>query len=207
MIFTDEMLYVAFRAAFVFTLDCMLRESLEQQHSAKMGSGFLDVYPVLQGTAPQIQLECLLDTWDHLNRDESRMTQIDAFVVNAAWEALARTEGQESRKALASVWRGPIKLKTEADHWVTSKARALQLTMDESTSSQLRQLSEDLNDRVMLPGGIHRQAATAMTNDLLAVVGRWTASQTIILESRGLLTQDEQDILRAFFEEQPGLLR
>ena len=71
MSFTDEMLYAAFRAAFVLTLDCMLRESLDRQQMRRQASGFLDVYPVLQGTAPQIQLECLLQTWDHLQQAES----------------------------------------------------------------------------------------------------------------------------------------
>ncbi|HRA88386.1 MAG TPA: hypothetical protein PK992_09955 [Planctomycetaceae bacterium] len=207
MFLTDEMLYAAFRAAFVHTLDCMLRETLEQQHSSKRGSGFLDVYPVLQGAAPQIQLECLLDTWDHLNRGESRMTRLNTCVVNAALESLAKMAGQESQITLASVWRGPVHLNTGADHWVISKVRALQLAMDESTSSQLEGLSEHLSDRGISPCGIHGRETKGSTDDLLAIVGRWTASKTIMLESQGLLTQDEQDILRVFFEEQPGLLR
>ncbi len=40
--------------------------------------------------------------------------------------------------------------------------------------------------------------------ELLDLVGRWVARKDLILGSEGLLTQDEQDILRAFFEEHPG---
>jgi hypothetical protein len=44
-------------------------------------------------------------------------------------------------------------------------------------------------------------------DELLSLVGRWTANKDLILESQGLLTVDESDILRAFFEEHPGLGR
>jgi hypothetical protein len=43
--------------------------------------------------------------------------------------------------------------------------------------------------------------------ELLDMVGRWVAQKDLILGSEGLLTRDEQDILRAFFEEHPGLAR
>ena len=40
MSFTDEIHYAAFRAAFVLTLDCMLRESLALQHAVARPGGF-----------------------------------------------------------------------------------------------------------------------------------------------------------------------
>ena len=45
------------------------------------------------------------------------------------------------------------------------------------------------------------------SDDMISIVGRWTASAAVILGSKGLLTDDEQDLLRIFFEEQTGLLR
>ena len=207
MSFSDEMLYAAFRAAFVVTLDCMLRESLDQQHTAARASGFLDVYPVLRGTAPQIQLECLLGTWDHVYRGENQLSRLDACVMDAACDTLARTGEQESRTTLASVWRGPLTLKTAPDHWVTSKIRVLQLAMDESHADELAQLGHALNDRGTSPHELRPLETSAPMDDLLTIVGRWTASKVILLESRGLLTEAEEDILRIFFEEQPGLLR
>jgi hypothetical protein len=41
----------------------------------------------------------------------------------------------------------------------------------------------------------------------MGLVGRWQAQKSVLLGTEGLLTQDEQDILRAFFEEHPGLVR
>lgn len=207
MLFTDEMSYAAFRAAFVLTLDCMLREALDRQPAAAGGGGFLDVYPVLQGTAPQIQLECLLETWDHLHRSEMDLTPLDHCVVNAAYEALAKMGELTTCSMLAIVWKGPKLIATSCDHWVTSKVRALQLTMDEKTSNELVRLEDRLDDHspTSVPfSGFGKQGPSV---DLISVVGRWTASSAVVLGSTGLLTEDEQDILRIFFEEQSGLLR
>jgi hypothetical protein len=42
--------------------------------------------------------------------------------------------------------------------------------------------------------------------DLLDFVGRWRASRETLLNSSGLLNENEQDMIRAFFEEHPQLL-
>jgi hypothetical protein len=64
------------------------------------------------------------------------------------------------------------------------------------------------------PDGQARTSPSASPNEpdsaqqeLLDLVGRWVAQRDVILGSKGLLTQDEQDLLRAFFEEHPGLVR
>ncbi|MEJ7595889.1 MAG: hypothetical protein WKF77_30625 [Planctomycetaceae bacterium] len=207
MSFTDEMHYAAFRAAFVLTLDCMLRESLDHQNAVARPGGFLDVYPVLQGTAPQIQLECLLSTWDHLQSGETTLTQFDHGVMNAAFETLAKMGEMKTRSTLASVWKGPKLIATACDHWVTSKVRALQLTLDEKTTSELIRLAGTLDDHMSGSATISRTGTQEPCEELLTVVARWKASGEVILGSKGLLTEDEQDILRIFFEEQSGLLR
>ena len=207
MLFTDEMSYAAFRAAFVLTLDCLLREALDRQHAVAGGGGFLDIYPVLQGTAPQIQLECLLETWDHLHQSEMELTLLDYCVVNAACEALAKMGELTTCSMLASVWKGPKSIATSCDHWVTSKVRALQLTMDEETLNELVRLEDRLDDHCPASGPCSGVGKQRLPVDLISVVGRWTASRAVVLGSIGLLTEDEQDILRIFFEEQSGLLR
>ena len=201
------MLYAAFRAAFVATLDCMLRESLDRQQMLAKSTGFLDVYPILQGTAPQIQLECLLQTWDHLQQGESSLTDFDHCVVHAAYETLARMGELTTRPALSRVWNGPHTIVTASDHWVMSKVRTLQVTADEKLTEKKIQLEAELNDCPPVSGILMTEYAQTASDDVVSIVGRWTASAAVIFSSKGLLTDDEQDLLRIFFEEQTGLLR
>ena len=207
MSFPDEMLYAAFRAAFVVTLDCMLRESLDRHHLAAKTSGFLDVYPVLKGTAPQIQLECLLSTWEHLQQTGSGLSSFDNCVINAAYEALAKMGELTTRPSLSNVWKGPVEMVTAADHWVASKVRAVQLLTDEKSARELAQMEAELADERAVPGSNTGSCSQKTVDELIFIVGRWTASAAIVLGSKKLLTDDEQDLLRAFFEEQTGLLR
>lgn len=203
----DEMLYTAFRAAFVLTLDCMLRESLEPRDAVNRSSGFLDVYPVLQGTAPQIQLECLLQTWDRLHRDEYELSPLDHCVIYAGYEALAKMGEMAARPGLSGVWRGPKSIQTASDTWVTSKVRMIQLTMDEQSVNQILRMEKKLDDRRPVFQVFSASEPCHSNCDLTEIVGRWAASGNIIFGSTGLLTNEEQDILRIFFEEQSGLLR
>jgi hypothetical protein len=207
MSFSDEMLYAAFRAAFVVTLDCMLRESLDRHHLAAKTSGFLDVYPVLKGTAPQIQLECLLSTWEHLQQTGSGLSSFDNCVINAAYEALAMMGELTTRPSLSNVWKGPVVMVTAADHWVASKVRAVQLLTDEKSARELAHMEAELADERDVPGSSTGSCSQKTVDDMISIVGRWTASAAIVLGSKKLLTEDEQDLLRVFFEEQTGLLR
>jgi len=203
----DEMLYAAFRAAFVMTLDCLLRESLDREKSTGNPGGFLDVFPVLQGTAPQIQLECLFQTWDRLDQQTTNFWPLDHCVVHAGYEALAKMGQMSARPNLKSAWKGPSPLATTNDHWVTSKARVRQLALDEKTSSLVMRIQDKLNDQQPSEAAFSGSEQADSHDDLTDLVGRWTASQDIILGSVGLLTPEEQDLLRIFFEEQSGLLR
>ena len=207
MPFNDEMLYAAFRAAFVVTLDCLLRESLDRQHSTAIPGGFLDIYPVLQGTAPQIQLECLLQTWDHLNRQEIELTALEHCVVNAGYEALAKMGQMAARPNLTTAWKGPRSIDTASDHWVTSKARVRQLAMDEKTDGMIRRIAGKLDDHHATMPMFFEPEPPSSCGDPTEIVGRWIASKEIVFGSNGLLTNEEQDLLRIFFEEQSGLLR
>ncbi len=203
----DEMLYAALRAAFVLTLDCLLRESLDRDKSTANPSGFLDVFPVLQGTAPQIQLECLFQTWSRLDQPERDFSTLDHCVIHAGYEALARMGQMSARPNLKSAWNGPLPLTTSNDHWVTSKARLRQLALDEETSAIVTQIQHKMNDRQPSEAAFSLAANAYPVYEIEDIVGRWLASRTILLGSVGLLTHEEQDLLRIFFEEQSGLLR
>ena len=203
----DEMLYAAFRAAFVLTLDCLLRESLDREKSTTNPGGFLDVFPVLQGTAPQIQLEYLFKTWSRLDQRETEFSTLDHCVVHAGYEALAKMGQMSARPNLKSAWKGPIALTTSNDHWVTSKARIRQLDMDERTSSLVTQVQDKLDDIQPCKTAFSGAEQAYSDEDITEIVGRWTAYRDVIFGSVGLLTNEEQDLLRIFFEEQSGLLR
>ncbi len=207
MSFTDEMLYAAFRAAFVSTLDCMLRETLDRPQVAPTATGFLDVYPVLQGTAPQIQLECLLQTWEHIQYTRPSLSPFENCVVNAAYEALAMMGERTTRPTLSDVWKGPRTMVTASDHWVTSKVRAVQLLTEGKIVDELARMGARLDDYHPVSTTFSNSETLMSSDDMISVVGRWTASAAVIFGSKGLLTDDEQDLLRVFFEEQPGLLR
>jgi hypothetical protein len=207
MSFCDEMLYAAFRAGFVITLDSMLRESLDRQHELGRVSGFLDLYPILRGTAPQIQLECLLQTWDHIQQGEGALTRFDDCVISAAYDALANMGELTTRPTLSRVWNGPHSMVTASDHWVTSKVRTLKLVANEKTVSQHLRLETPLDERRPALQAFFVEEPQSVSDEMISIVGRWTASAVVVLGSKGLLTDDEQDILRIFFEEQTGLLR
>lgn len=203
----NEIHYAAFRAAFVLTLDCMLREALNHPHAVARPGGFLDIYPLLRGTAPQIQLECLLRTWDHLQAGETPLTPFDHSVTNAACEALAKMGELTTRPTLNSVWKGPKLMATTCDHWLTSKVRVLQLTLDEKTSGELVRLEDRLDDHNPDSTTFSRSETRGPSEELFSLVGCWRASAEVVLGSKGLLTEEEQDLLRVFFKEQSGLLR
>ncbi len=203
----DEMLYAAFRAAFVMTLDCLLRESLDREKSTANPGGFLDVFPVLQGTAPQIQLECLFQTWDRLDRQTTEFSHLDHCVVHAGYDALAKMGQMSARPNLTSAWKGPNSQATTNDHWVTSKARVRQLALDEKISRQIMRMQDKMNDHQPYEAAFSGAEQADCNDDITDIVGRWIASRDIILGSVGLLTHEEQDLLRIFFEEQSGLLR
>ena len=81
----------AFRAAFVTTLDCLLRYALDPSAADERPVGIFDCFPMLNAVAPQIQLECLLRTWSRRNRELPDSADVlDDCVLYAACESLAR---------------------------------------------------------------------------------------------------------------------
>ena len=93
------------------------------------------------------------------------------------------------------------------DHWVTSKARARQLALDEKMDNLVVQIENKMNDQLASEAVFSGLEQTSPKVEISDIVGRWTASREIVLGSVGLLTDEEQDLLRIFFEEQSGLLR
>ncbi len=203
-----ELHYAAFRAAFLTTLDCLLRDSLEPSKSVDDSCGFLDRIPFLSSTAPQIQLECLFRTW-HRPADQLP-TLIDQCVIYAATEMLAELCKAENQPLLAMIWQGPRTLQTAPDMWLLSKIRAFQVMFPTVAAIALPcRFTEVRTEQRM-------QAMTScdMTEDrsyerdmegLIRLLGRWRMNREVLVNTGDLLTSEEQDILRAFFEEHPRL--
>ncbi|MCA9035665.1 MAG: hypothetical protein KDA91_11075 [Planctomycetaceae bacterium] len=231
-----ELHYVAFRAAFLITLDSLIAEylrpgelrpddmnqddiydSLHQQddsilwvnHSATTDNyGFLDVIPLLRGTALQVQLQQLLETWKLMQQPDRPdiLPLKNRIVILAATEQMATITQSSENSLLKRVWAGPRALNLPCDIWLHSKIRCIQSMNLELAghpghlhfpSCATSKLSESLAN---LCGEDHE------AEELLEIVGGWTLDRAALADLDGLLSQEEFELLTAFFEEQPGLL-
>ncbi len=197
----------AFRAAFVTTLDSLLRYALDPSAVYERPVGIFDCFPMLNAVAPQIQLECLLRTWSRRNRELPDSADVlDDCVLHAACEALARVSTDKNTTLLNVVLNGPRTMTVAASQWLCSQARCLQVAGPEPLRPAfLWELAEI--DEPFLRCRTECAADSASDRDeLLNLVGRWVADREVVLGSHGLLTQAEQEMLQTFFEEHPGLV-
>ncbi len=198
----------AFRAAFVTTLDSLLRYALDPLAAYERPAGIFDCFPMLNAVAPQIQLECLLRTWSRRNRESPDSADVlDDCVLHAAWESLARISRDRNTTLLNVVLSGPTTMTAAASQWLCSQARCLQVAGPEPLRPAfLWELTEI--DEPSLRSRTESAADSASDRDeLLNLVGRWVADRNVVLGSQGLLTPAEQEMLQTFFEEHPGLVR
>ncbi len=203
-----QITHTAIRTAFVSTLDALLHFALDPDSATNRPMGFMSCFPILNGTAPQIQMECLFRTWQRVSQgllDQS--DPLDQLVLYASYESLAQITGETHSPLLKVVLNGPGRCFPECDHWLHSKTRCLQISRSGATSSEfLRELSQIEDTSPSLNPEMSKNCCETR-EELLELVGRWVAQKEHLLGSVGLLTQDEQDILRVFFEEHPGLVR
>jgi len=203
-----QITYVALRAAFVTTLDSLLQHSLDPLSNGQRSHEFFGCFPTLHGTAPQIQLECLLRTWHRWNQSEFLEPDLlDEFVLYAAFETLARIASDSHNKSLRVVLNGPHTTLLKSDQWLASQARCLLICPPSAPQSSLFREMSQIDRRGPAFVSESPTEPDAAMEELLSLVGRWVAQKSVVLGSHGLLTQDEQDLLRAFFEEHPGLVR
>ncbi|MCA9059025.1 MAG: hypothetical protein KDA85_11015 [Planctomycetaceae bacterium] len=200
----SELTYVSFRAALVMTLDAMLATYLDD-NSARSTQGFLDRLPLLEGCAPHVQLERLLTTW-HAVVTHAPLTLGDEVVIQAAAETLCDicTNGQERTQRL--VWRGPLKNVQRLDHWTASKVRLLQVMLSDSDLAILCSLPELQNSSDNTAVSAIESPVRSQRGELMEVIGRWKVTKEMLNWEDGLLTDSEQSLIRAFFEEHPYLL-
>jgi hypothetical protein len=195
--------YVTLRAAFLLTLDSLLRYSLSPSHAEQKGSEFLHFYPPLQGMAPQIQMECVLRTWNRWSTRQCDFpSPLDARILYAATELLASLAEDRGSPLLRVVFEGPRELRHLNDHWLPAKARCLQLTRESTFSRGILQelsLSSDPQEQVT------EHEYPAADGELMEILGRWRANTEMLTWGNGLLTPHELELVRDFFEEHDGL--
>jgi hypothetical protein len=200
--------FAAFRAGFVTVLDRLLLDALDPHAGLPGRPGLFDCFPLLDGVASQIQLECLLQTWSRWRAGfPEGESELDECVRYACWEALARFSPPEQKRRLQAVLKVlPGNVGLHADHWLRSRVRCRQIADDQGLESPLYRALLPL-DRPESAGPVGQGLRGPEHDDLLSLTGRWAAVRHVVLGSEGLLTDDEQGILRAYFEEHPGLVR
>ena len=198
-------LYLAFRAAFVTTLDVLFRE-FQEPASLLAEKGFLERLPLLSGCAPQVQLDRLLHAWGQLQSDvPGELSGLDRCVCYCAAAELAQLGTLEDARRIERAVAGPRTLQAIDCLWLASKLRTLQITwpFDQDCGTVLRD-GNFLDANLDLVPGNSSYAETA--TQMLELSGRWAVSPRLLSNTSGLATAEEQNKLSAFFQHHPGLM-
>jgi hypothetical protein len=202
----NRIYYVACRVAFLRVFDSLLDEFVATG-SEEFRLGYLDRVPLLAGTAPQVQIELLLKTWNSLRKSEPRPLTVEEQVICfAATSELAAAGVADDQRMLRRAARGPIQIDTGNVTWLASRVRLLQVTLPFAPQAAVLQIeksiaTDDLTE-VREAGGINSQSLSGLMN----LLSRWTVDTSIYAHAEGLLTETELEILRAFFTEYPQLM-
>ena len=199
--------YVGCRVAFLRTFDCLLNAFISTS-SASARRGFLEQVPLFVGTAPQVQLAALLETWRELCTAGRGILLVPHQVVClCSLCELADTAERNDRRLIHRAIHGPESVDPGDVLWLASRCRLMQMMLPFSSQAGSLQMSSGIaavdQDPVRSAGGVS-QANLASLCDLL---GQWHVRPSIVLNSQGLLTATEQEMLRTFFTEHPHLLR
>lgn len=199
---TDEILYLAFRAAFVSTFDRVVAEN--SIDSPPETFGFLDRLPLAKGSAPQVQLDLLLQTWRKLSVEPQKLSVVDQCVCYCATDELAMFGETENHHMLARIANGPVVFDGLDAMWLSSKLRTIQITWPFPVDSAVL-----LRDAQFLGSDLDRQTAPTCrpaTVELLDVVGEWMVTPSIVSNASGLLSQEEEEELGCFFQQHLNLM-
>lgn len=202
----NRLFYAACRVAFLRVFDSLLDEFIASSES-KRRCGYLERIPLLAGTAPQVQIELLLRTWQVLRTEPPRSLTIEEQVVCfAITSELAHAGATDDQRMIRRAARGPVTIDPGDVTWLASRVRMLQMVLPFAPQAAVLQVesgiaTDDLTS-VRSAGGVDQETFT----DLLDLLGQWTVSESLFDNAEGLLTPTEGEILRAFFAEHPELL-
>jgi len=198
-----DLTYVTLRAAFLLSLDGLLRYSLEPTKSERNGSDLLHFYPPLAGMAPQIQMETVLRTWNRWSHtNNSSPSPLEARILFAATELLASLATDRQNPLLRVVFEGPRNVHHLNSHWLPSRVRCLQLSRENGIS---RGILQELTIAAAPHEQLVANESPAFEGEVLEALGRWRVHPQMLQWGEGLLTDDEMELVRDFFEEHPGL--
>lgn len=195
-------MYLAFRTAFLTTFDTL---ECELERDGVEAKGFLEHIPLAAGCATQVQIDCLLQTWQQISSAHGQIGVIGQVVCYCAVSELARAGALDNHRILTFATAGPRPV-TEIDAlWLASKIRSLQIAWptDSSSPDVIRDchlLTADLDG----PGLDQVSADTRL--ELLEIVGAWQVSPGILSNGVGLLSDAERSNLGSLLQKHPRLL-
>ena len=200
-----DTLYLAFRAALVTTVDLLLLDL--PLGTTDQPRGFLERLPLLSGCAPQVQLECLLNTWRQLYSGAASpsLNDLDRCICYCAAAELAQLGTNEDSRRIEQAIAGPRSLEHIDLLWLASKLRTIQITwpFDHDCGTVLR-------DGNFLDGNLDETPSISLhgttASQMLELSGCWFVSPRIFANSAGLITEDERGKLANFFQQHPGLM-
>ena len=184
--------YVAFRNALFDTAE---RMALAQQ----MGTvdcrplGFLTEVPFLKRCAPQVQIDCLLDTWrKHLHPSAKVGTLLDEAVLYAVCESTARMVEREPHVVSRLLDGGPLAHTPPLTESLVERLRKLHLEMDNDGDFLLISQFEDIPPDEAAPlrekFGLTLDRVESMEEPL----SRWRMRASWPSRTRGLVNTNEK---------------
>ncbi|MCA9080915.1 MAG: hypothetical protein KDA58_10180 [Planctomycetaceae bacterium] len=185
-----ETLYIAFRLAFMDTLE---RIALADQLGvAERSFGYLTQVPFLRNVVPPVQLDEMLLTWSrHMACEVHQANLVDESILYAACETAAqvvRTDPQSARRLLQE---GPSPCFAEVNAALADRLQKLHLSCAHEGHflllSQFQDIPPHEADELKSRYGLTPYADECMF-DLL---GRFRVSPQIAERARGLLTPKE----------------
>jgi len=202
----NRLFYVACRVAFLRVFDSLLDEFIAVAEPIRR-TGFLERIPMLAGTAPQVQIELLLQTWHSLHTEDPRELTIEEQVICfGITSELAHTGVADDQRMIRRAARGPVNVDPGDVVWLASRVRMLQMLLPFAPQAAVLQIeqgiaTDDLNS-IRLAGGVDQPTFVR----LLDLLGHWKVSDRLFANANGLLTATELEVLRAFFAEHPNLI-
>ncbi len=197
---SHEVLYISFRAAWLSTFESLVSEIADRKTSC---AGFLNHIPLLAGVAPQVQLDCLFQTWQQLNSGKN-LSLFDHAVCVAATHELARLGEIEHSRRLNKSFAGPNPLDNIDRLWLASKIRTQQITLpirsDAMPQFQMLSLTSSNLDQIAT-----EQSNSELRGQSFDVLARWRVSAEILANSQGLLEDSEVEMLRLVFADNRGM--
>lgn len=183
--------YAAFRIAF---WDSMERVALADQIGLGRSQpfGFLTEVPFLRNTAPHVQLDVLLDTWQrHFDQQPCEASLLDESVVYACCETSARIIEREPLVAQRFLKGGPLQIRRAIDRSLAKSVQALHLNLSNEGDflliSQFQDMPPDEARDMKEKFGLNEDYLQPMFD----VLGRWHASSAFPDNAIGLLSGDE----------------